>query len=166
VLKDYFDISRPPRVLSVDLFNVHGPVHLNDSFPSGHTLSAWMFVSILFVSLQTKWKWGMVFIALLVGLSRIALGVHWPMDVIAGMTLGWAIGLLACGLVEKWPSFSGVVAQRIYGIILFAVILALFWYESGYSEVYWMQRILAVIGLISMLPVIRDIYFMRGNARS
>jgi undecaprenyl-diphosphatase len=61
------------------------------SFPSGHaarTLALAFAVIIGFGPLP-----GLVLVAwsLAVGLSRVALGVHWPSDIVAG----WSIGLIA-----------------------------------------------------------------------
>ena len=72
------------------------------SFPSGHALSAFIFCSILvFIVKNGAWKktykWIasvlLMLFALLIGVSRIALKVHYPTDVIASYCLGivWVI---------------------------------------------------------------------------
>ncbi len=57
------------------------------SFPSGHTTTA--FAVALVVGHFSPLLWpGALLLATLVGLSRLALGAHFPSDVVAGMGLG------------------------------------------------------------------------------
>ena len=71
------------------------------SFPSGHATSS-MAVTAAAVVLAwpTRWRWpalwlGAIFVAM-VGLSRIALGVHYPSDVLGG----WCLALTVVGVMR------------------------------------------------------------------
>lgn len=79
------------------------------SFPSGHaSVSAIVFLTLGALVAATRSRWGerayilacAALLAGLVGLSRVALGVHWATDVLAGWAFGaaWAIVWL---LVER-----------------------------------------------------------------
>ena len=65
------------------------------SFPSGHAMiSLAVMVSLLLLAWPTRWRWpallaGSLFV-LMVGLSRLYLGVHYPTDVLAGWAAGGA----------------------------------------------------------------------------
>lgn len=66
------------------------------SFPSGHAASSMIFYLALAIALAGHSRWRRVAIAaavvlsLLIGTSRVMLGVHWPSDVVGG----WAFGAL------------------------------------------------------------------------
>jgi undecaprenyl-diphosphatase len=60
------------------------------SFPSGHTLHA-TSLSILALSAFPEFAWICVPFAILVALSRVVLGLHYPTDVAAGALIGAAL---------------------------------------------------------------------------
>jgi undecaprenyl-diphosphatase len=64
------------------------------SFPSGHTLHATAF-SLVALAYYPALGWLLIPFSLLVALSRVVLGLHYPSDVIAGAVLGAAIALLS-----------------------------------------------------------------------
>ena len=85
------------------------------SFPSGHTLSSFIFFSVLVVEvwkfeIDKKWKISLtvlfIFLSLTVALSRIVLRYHYASDVLAGLSLGIAYVLLFFWLRKKWRKNS------------------------------------------------------------
>ena len=64
------------------------------SFPSGHTLHAVAF-TILAVAAFPALGWILVRFAVLVALSRVVLGLHYPSDVLAGAAVGATLAGLA-----------------------------------------------------------------------
>jgi undecaprenyl-diphosphatase len=71
------------------------------SFPSGHAARAVM-LAVLGLGLGPAW-FGMVLLvwAPLVVLARVAMGVHYLSDVLAGALLGLAIGLVALWIIPR-----------------------------------------------------------------
>lgn len=75
----------------------------NSSFPSGHTLEAFA-IAVAFSILVPKKKFIIpVFLwASVVAYSRMALGVHYPGDVLGGLIIGSFIGWLMPWLIKKY----------------------------------------------------------------
>lgn len=64
------------------------------SFPSGHTLHAVSF-TILFAHFEPLLLFAAAPFAVLVALSRVILGLHYPSDVLVGAALGSSLALLS-----------------------------------------------------------------------
>lgn len=89
------------------------------SFPSGHAMNSAIVYLTLAVLLarseasrhiQFYLVGAAVFLTLLVGTTRVFLGVHWPSDVLAGWVIGAAWAAL-CSLAAKWLQDHRVIEQ-------------------------------------------------------
>ena len=73
-----------------------------NSFPSGHTCAAFAFAAAIWVATpDKKIRAAALIVAVLMGLSRLYVGVHFPSDVLAGVVIGSLCGLLG-GLLARW----------------------------------------------------------------
>lgn len=81
-----------------------GSVHYDFSFPSGHTTSSFAAAFVLVKKFKVKarvinlgpiWPCFVMCLAVLISFSRIYIGVHYPLDVLAGMVLGAMIGKIS-----------------------------------------------------------------------
>jgi undecaprenyl-diphosphatase len=70
------------------------------SFPSGHTLHAVSF-TVLLASYFPEWTGPLAVLALLIALSRVILGLHYPTDVAAGATLGVGLGTGSLSIAQQ-----------------------------------------------------------------
>ncbi len=95
-------VARPrPWVALVELLPLveeHDP----SSFPSGHTTAAFAFAAAVWNSDSKRWmKWGSLSLAILMGYSRLHVGVHYPSDVLAGVCIGLFAGWAAWKFTKK-----------------------------------------------------------------
>ncbi|PCI19581.1 hypothetical protein COB64_03495 [Candidatus Wolfebacteria bacterium] len=96
LLKEILTVPRPFLFLeNVKLLFEHGGF---DSFPSGH---ATFFAALAMALYYYNKKLGLIFgvSALIIGVSRVIAGVHFPVDIIAGFFIGivgaWIVHLIA-----------------------------------------------------------------------
>lgn len=91
VLKELFERVRPCNVL-IDVITPVGCAG-GFSFPSNHALNNFA-AAVFLLRLFPNYKWIFLVVAILVSISRIYLGVHYPSDVIGGAIIGAAFGYL------------------------------------------------------------------------
>ncbi len=75
---------------------IHSP-----SMPSSHA-SNFFAVATVFSFYLKKYRWVFWSLAALVAYSRVAVGVHYPGDVLAGAAVGWACGQLGVWIYRKY----------------------------------------------------------------
>ena len=87
------------------------------SFPSDHAAVAF---AIAFGVLAFSGRAGILFLAAatLISLSRIALGLHYPSDVLAGAVVGWSAALLTIRLGGPWVARLVAVVSRVSDLVL------------------------------------------------
>ena len=110
LLKEGFQRARPDLV-------PHGQYVYTKSFPSGHSMlaaAAYLGMGALLARVQGRRRLKVflisfaVLLTLVVGFSRVYLGVHWPTDVLAGWTAG-GIWALLCWFLARWLQRRGEV---------------------------------------------------------
>lgn len=105
--KAVIEHPRPAAVVDNTLMHMVGePLH-NVSMPSGHTLTAFAVAAGLYFALPQARRWRQAWLWLLAagaGWSRMAVGAHWPGDVVVGAALGLLSGLLGQHLLARVPA--------------------------------------------------------------
>ncbi|SFG40173.1 phosphatase PAP2 family protein [Sulfitobacter dubius] len=113
IAKEFFDRPRPDLV-------PHGSLVHTASFPSGHSMMAavaYLTLGAMVARAQKRWALKVytlsvaVLLTLLVGMSRIYMGVHWPTDVAAGWLAGGAWAVL-CLLIARSLAKRGHIEQE------------------------------------------------------
>jgi len=91
--KNYFMRARPALWLSITPETTY-------SFPSGHAMaSATLGTALVMLCWRTRARWpitiGAIVFVVLVGMSRVYLGVHYPSDILTGWTaaIAWVVAL-------------------------------------------------------------------------
>lgn len=102
--KGLLESPRPAAVVDNAQMRIVGETLHNVSMPSGHTLTAFAVASALYFALPQQGRKRHLWLFVLAagtGLSRIAVGAHWPGDVAVGMGLGLLAGLLGTRLLAR-----------------------------------------------------------------
>lgn len=98
ILKEIFARERPDIVPHLDMVT-------SLSYPSGHAVN--VMVTYLLAALligrasRSTWIFLALLVALLIGVSRILLGVHWPSDMVGGWCWGAGVALLGAALARR-----------------------------------------------------------------
>ncbi len=158
VMKELFSVLRPPASLLAGSFHLIGPDLQNNAFPSGHTTAFFVLAGLVCLQkVNPGFKYLILLLAILVGLSRIASGVHWPLDVMGAAFGGWVVAMAAVWLGQYWRVGLNIWLQRILAVIVTTLSLWAVWtLWNYYGEIYpgtgVMQISLLVICLALSVP--------------
>jgi len=152
-------LPRPPAVLSPDQITVIGHKLMGKSFPSGHTVSVFSFVGVWIAIRGRRYALLMLLAAAVVGLSRVAVGAHWPADTLVGATVGLVSAWGGLRIAQSWDwGTRNAVHQCLVWLVVIAV-LTLPFDGQGYPESLFVRVLfccwglsLAFIALLSRRP--------------
>jgi membrane-associated phospholipid phosphatase len=126
-VKEIFKVPRPighPEVRSLRLETAPGY-----SFPSGHTQQNAVLWYSWMVEFKKRWLYILgIFFILLVGLSRLYLGVHTPLDVLGGIIIGLICIFLSNSLFE-WAKRED--NPLIFLIFIIPMLLGMYFFPTG-----------------------------------
>ncbi len=72
------------------------------SFPSGHAAFFFALAFALFLA-NRKWGWLFIGLTLLMGIARVMAGVHWPLDIVAGILVSFLSVAVVKWALDKSP---------------------------------------------------------------
>lgn len=99
IIRYFYYVPRPFVDNDIVPLIYHAPTA---SFPSGH--AAFFFALAIAIILVARWRtWGIVFFlgAILIGISRVIAGLHWPADILAGAIIGIFSAIILYFLFKK-----------------------------------------------------------------
>ncbi|WP_051222116.1 phosphatase PAP2 family protein [Neptunomonas japonica] len=115
-IKPWLATPRPPGVLDPGSFQLIGSSISKKSMPSGHTLTAFAAAGLLTRLTTNRAIQGLILIvAVFIGWSRVAVGVHWPADVCMGAAGGLISAWAGLKLCDRWQD---VFKGRFYAVLL------------------------------------------------
>jgi membrane-associated phospholipid phosphatase len=149
-MKQLIDAARPPAVLTPQEFRLIGPELTRNAFPSGHSATIFALCGVFCLTTAKTWlRVLLLLLAAIIAFSRIAMGVHWPGDVVTGALLGWVLiwaGLKLAPLM-RW-GWQGL-GQKILGALLVAdCVLVGIVNHTGHDEMMIEQRLIALVFLV------------------
>jgi undecaprenyl-diphosphatase len=113
--------ARPrPFTAHVDGTHLLAPATADPSFPSDHAAAAFA-IAFAVLAFSRRAGAGFLVAAALIGLSRIALGMHYPSDVLAGAVVGWASALLVTTVGRPWVLRAVRLLSRVSDPLLLPV---------------------------------------------
>jgi membrane-associated phospholipid phosphatase len=149
-LKHISRIPRPPSVLSSESFHLIGPDWGYNSFPSGHASMIFSLAGVFSLTVKRN-RLRLLFVGLasIIAAARMVVGVHWPIDVLAGAALGWISVWVGLEISKRTPWAWKGIGQKILGSVFLVLCVVLFFVDhTGYEHIMGFQRTIAVLSLV------------------
>jgi membrane-associated phospholipid phosphatase len=155
-IKALVPYDRPAYVLMHDGVTVLGPALHHGSFPSGHSVAAGILAGIVFLAYR---HWAVRTIglvaALIIGISRAAVGVHWPLDIAVGLAIGWLAAWIGWQLVGGRTWALTPQARIVASLILGGCAIGLFFHPMGLPAATAFRYAVAITGVVLALLALR-----------
>ncbi len=149
--KHFFALPRPASVLDAGHVHVVGETLRANTFPSGHSVTAFTLAAILVFASRKPVATALwiVPVATLIAISRIAVGAHWPADLAAGAAGGCVSGALGVAIVARWRGWNTPAGVRVMGCVSIGIGVPLCIVDLGYPLAAPLQSFAAVVAVVA-----------------
>ena len=159
-------IDRPFSVLPEDSFVQIGRVLEMGSFPSGHTMTAavWVGLFILFTR-KTYLSYLFALILLLAGTSRIMVGAHWPVDVLVGASIGLLCAFVGYKVAMHFKLGEHKYSQALLFIFPLYACYKVIEHNGGYPLGHpYIVAVIIVAIVYFLLTSVKTVNFVQGKS--
>ena len=154
-LKELFSIPRPAEILNKDSFIIVGrTLDGFSSLPSGHTVTVFTILTVILFAFMPKkiiykgiWIFLLLGFGYLIGLSRVAVGAHFPFDVFIGSVIGYCSGLLGIIITRRYKIWNWFCFKKFTPLFIIAIIACC---VSVSIKIYYEKSLVFYLVLISL----------------
>lgn len=101
VVKDQWTRERPAAVID-DVVRRGDASAAGEAFVSGHAIIAVALAVLVSPYLSRRWRIAVWCLAAGVGIGRVFVGAHLPLDIVGGGAVGWAVGTVLDWALRGW----------------------------------------------------------------
>ena len=131
VLKKLFLIPRPAASFDNNSFVIIGErLSGHNSLPSGHSITIFAVLTVLLFGFMPKsrnhkilWTAFIFITGLVLAVTRVGVGAHYPLDVIVGSTIGYICGLLGIFINQKCKIWLWIGNTKYYPIFILLLLV-------------------------------------------
>ncbi|HZE91065.1 MAG TPA: phosphatase PAP2 family protein, partial [Rhizobacter sp.] len=161
LIKTLVGAPRPLAALGPEAVHIVGAALQARSMPSGHSAMGAVLAAMAWAAppslhrprLRCAANWLLTLFGLLCALSRAVVGVHWPSDILVGVGIGLAAGVLVAGTAggraatrRLAAAMVGKLGSCIFAVLLVAVAWSIWSARREYPSALWLSAALALLG--------------------
>lgn len=154
LLKAMLKVPRPLAVLDEASVHVVGwALRGMNALPSGHATTAGTLAAILLLAVAPRhgraaWIGGVVLLTASIAVARVAVGAHWPTDVLVGAAIGLASGAVGVRVVERRPFWQHFAGRAVLALaVLACAVTGIVDTTDVPIEANWLRFTLIAVGL-------------------
>lgn len=126
LFKKLFSVPRPAAAFDNSTFEIIGKtLNEHSSLPSGHSITIFTMLTVLMFGfmpqkllLKIFWFIPFIILGLVLVLTRVGVGAHYPLDTIIGGIIGYISGISGIFISRKYKIFSWIGNRKFYPIFM------------------------------------------------